>query len=60
MNKYLRAYKLGYLEGLKDIRKNIKFVKINEMEILSKLYDLGYIDGYKLKNKPLKNKSFIV
>ena len=54
MNKYLRAYTLGYIEGTKDNKKNKKFIKINEKELLSKLYDVGYIDGYKNKNKTLK------
>lgn len=49
MYKYYRAYKLGFNEGLKDAinsKKNRKFKKINDKEVLSKLYDIGYIEGY--------------
>ena len=52
MNRFTRAYNLGYIQGFKDNRKNIRFIKIDEKELLSKLYDLGYIKGY--KNKSLK------
>ena len=49
MYKYYRAYKIGFNEGLKDAINNKKikyFKKINDKEILSKLYDIGYIEGY--------------
>lgn len=52
MYKYIRALVLGYEEGLKE-NKKIKIKKYNKREILSKLYDIGYIEGLK-KNNTLK------
>ena len=58
MYKYIKSYKLGYIEGYKDSKidylnnKRKKFIKIDKKEILSKLYDIGYIDGY---NKFINN-----
>lgn len=48
MYKYIKAYELGFIEGIKDALKkeNKTFKKINELDIMSKLYDVGYIDGY--------------
>lgn len=52
MKKILKIYNFGYEDGMlcaiDDIEKNKKkrFKKIDEKTILSKLYDLGYIDGY--------------
>lgn len=48
MYKYIKAYELGLIEGIKDALKeeNKKFKKINELDIMSKLYDVGYIAGY--------------
>lgn len=48
MYKYIKAYELGFIEGIKDALKeeNKTFKKINELEIMSKLYDAGYITGY--------------
>lgn len=48
MYKYIKAYELGFIEGIKDALKeeNKKFKKINELDIMSKLYDVGYINGY--------------
>ncbi len=48
MYKYIKSYELGFIEGLKDALKdsNKIFKKINELEVMSKLYDIGYINGY--------------
>ena len=52
MYKYIKSYKLGYKEGYKDSKedylnnKRKKFIEIDKKEVLSKLYDIGYIDGY--------------
>ena len=48
MYKYIKAYELGFIEGIKDALKeeNKTFKKINELDIMSKLYDVGYITGY--------------
>ena len=48
MYKYIKSYELGYIEGIKDalVDDNKKFKKINELDIMSKLYDVGYIKGY--------------
>ena len=48
MYKYIKAYELGYNEGIKNSlsKKRKKFKKIDDSEILSKLYDIGYINGY--------------
>ena len=61
MYKYYRAYKIGFNEGLKDAikdrnKKKKKFKYINKKEIISRLYDIGYIDGY---SKYIKYSSFI-
>ncbi len=49
MYRYIKSYELGFIEGIKDalIDKDKIFKKISELEIMSKLYDIGYIDGYK-------------
>ena len=55
MHKYIKYYKFGYEEGIKDAyrdylnNKRKKFKKVNKKEVISKLYDLGYINGY-IKN----------
>ncbi|MBR4177956.1 MAG: hypothetical protein IKR57_01245 [Bacilli bacterium] len=49
MYKYYKAYKMGFNKGLNDaIRYNKKkrFKVVNDKELLSKLYDIGYIEGY--------------
>lgn len=52
MYKYIKSYKLGFKEGYKDSKvdylnnKRKKFINIDKKEVLSKLYDIGYIDGY--------------
>ena len=48
MYKYIKAYELGFIEGIKDALKeeNKTFKEINELDIMSKLYDVGYISGY--------------
>lgn len=57
MYRYIKVYKLGYIEGIKDSIKDVKlnksrtFKKIDDQEIKSKLYDIGYIKGY---NKTMK------
>lgn len=64
MYNYNRIYKLGYLEGTKasieDTKKNKKrkFKKINRIDILSKLYDLGFIEGYNTCYRYMKINSF--
>ena len=47
MYKWIRAYELGFIEGIKEAmnNKNKKFKKIDELEVMSKLYDIGYING---------------
>lgn len=49
MYKYIRALVLGYEEGLKN-NKKVKFKNFNKKKVLSKLYNIGYIEGSK-KNK---------
>ena len=48
MYKYIKAYELGFIEGIKDALKeeNKTFKKINELDIMSKLYDVCYISCY--------------
>ena len=57
MYKYIKAYELGFIEGIKDALKeeNKTFKKINELDIMSKLYDVGYITGYMKCINYLKN-----
>lgn len=52
MYKYIRALVLGYEQGLKE-NKNIKIKNYDKKKIISKLYDIGYIEGIK-KNNSLK------
>ncbi len=52
MYKYIRALVLGYEEGLKEKQK-IKIKNYDKKKILSKLYDIGYIEGVR-KNNTLK------
>lgn len=58
MYNYNRIYKLGYLEGTKkaieENESNKKFKNINKKEIISKLYDMGYMDGYNAYYKYMK------
>lgn len=44
----LEAYADGYSDGIKDCDKNKKrkYNKNNELEVISKIYDLYYIKGY--------------
>ena len=65
MYKYIKYYQMGFIEGLKDSinsHKNRKFKVIDDKEVKSKLYDIGYIDAYKFANKniSLKNNKSIV
>ena len=52
MYKYIRALVLGYEEGLIGKQK-IKIKNYDKKKILSKLYDIGYIEGVR-KNNTLK------
>ena len=57
MYKFIKYYDIGYKDGmvmaLKDnlinIDRKFKILKIKELK--SKLYDLGYIDGYNIVKK---------
>ena len=63
MYKFFKAYELGNYEGIKSALEDYynskikKFKNIDDEEVLSKLYDIGYINGY---NKFIKyiNSSF--
>ncbi len=57
MYRYIKSYELGFIEGIKDALKyeNKIFKKINELEVMSKLYDIGYIDGFNKCLNYLKN-----
>ena len=52
MYKYIRALVLGYEEGLK-VKQKIKIKNYDKKKILSKLYNIGYIEGVR-KNNTLK------
>ena len=52
MYKYIRALVLGCEEGLK-VKQKIKIKNYDKKKILSKLYDIGYIEGVR-KNNTLK------
>ena len=49
MYKYIRALVLGYEEGLK-VKQKIKIKNYDKKKILSKLYDIGYIEGVRKNN----------
>lgn len=57
MYNYNKIYKLGFLEGTKKAiedkksKKQTKFKNINELDIVSKIYDIGFIDGYNRNRK---------
>lgn len=58
MYKYFRVYELGFYEGFKDAIKDLErksFSEINILDIMSKLYDIGYIDGYNKCFNYIKN-----
>ena len=59
MDKYIKYYQMGFIEGLKDSinGRNKKFKKLNDKEFKSKLYDIGYIDAYKFVNKNMSFKN---
>ena len=50
LNEIVVRYKDSKIDYLNNKRK--KFIKIDKKEVLSKLYDIGYIDGY---NKFINN-----
>ncbi len=52
MYKYIRALVLGYEEGLKE-KKKLKIKNYDKKKIISKLYDVGYVEGLR-KNSTLK------
>ena len=52
MYKYIRALVSAYEDGLK-LKQKIKIQNYNKKKILSKLYDIGYIEGVR-KNNTLK------
>ena len=62
MYKYIKAFELGFIEGLKDAKNNNykykKFKKLYDKDIISKLYDIGYIKGY--KKLSFKKNNYIV
>ncbi len=61
MYKYIKAKELGYQEGvicaIEDKKNNIKkkLTKVDSMDIMSKLYDEGFIEGYNTHYKFIKN-----
>lgn len=63
MYKYINVIDVSYKEGIKsalndyESNKIKNFKNINEIEILSKIYDFFYIKGYRDMYKILKNKS---
>ena len=52
MKKYLKIYNIAYEEGInnaiEDLSKNKRkvFKELDDLEIKSLIYDLGYINGY--------------
>ena len=58
MYRYAKVKIISSIDGKKDAKKDIKnnkikkYIPINEMDILSKVYDKGYVDAYnKFVNK---------
>lgn len=57
MYNYNKIYKLGFLEGRKKaiedkkIKRTTKLKNIDEIEIVSKIYDIGFIEGYNRNRK---------
>lgn len=52
MKNYIKIYNIAYEEGIQnaieDISKNKRkiFREIEDLELKSQIYDLGYINGY--------------
>ena len=49
MNRVIKIYKQGLIDGYNDyikLKKSKKFKQIKIKKILSTIYDLGYIEGY--------------
>ena len=52
MYKYIESYEMGYEDGINDALNDYysnsekKFKIIEDIDILSKLYDVGYINAY--------------
>lgn len=52
MYKYVKCYKMGYIDGTEKAKedkkkhKTKKFIEVDDYVIMSKLYDIGYINGY--------------
>ena len=59
MYKFIKYYDIGFKEGmnmaisdnLRNKKRKFKIIKTNDIK--SKLYDIGYIDGYKITHKKL-------
>lgn len=63
MNKYVKFYNTGYIEGIKSAKyyykkNNKKYIKRKE-DYYSKFYDCGYIQGYNKTIYLLKNNLLI-
>ncbi len=61
MNKYVNIYNIGFKDGLlqafKDVmnKKHKKFKNYDDAYLKSKIYDIGYINGYNIFYNKLKN-----
>ncbi len=57
MNEIINYFLIGYFEALKDAKNinNKKYRIIISNELKSKLYDIGYINGYEDFYNYLKN-----
>lgn len=60
MNRYIKVYKMGYEEGVKEAFNDSKNNKLKvyknkcNKKLLSNIYDIGYIEGYKIISNVIK------
>lgn len=60
MYKYIKVYNLGFEEGIKDAYNDINSERLKmyknkyDKQTLSKIYDIGYIDGYRRISNVIK------
>ena len=58
MDEILKIFEIGYFDAINDINNGIidkKFINIIDTNLLSKIYDLGYIIGFQKYNEYIKN-----
>ncbi len=58
MDDVIKIFKIGYFDAINDVYcgyDNKKFINIVDKDLLSKIYDIGYIIGYDSCIRYIKN-----